>query len=158
MRLTRCALARSLRQCQGGAHSDGGEKLVWLAGLPAFIAYFLMALAMSVAYLIVYERITPHPEYALIAKGNAAAAVGQGLSLLGFAIPLASAIYHTHAILECVLWGAIALGVQVTAYFLAGFAQHRLADRIAANDMAAAIWLGCVSLSSGVLSAACMSY
>lgn len=129
-----------------------------LAGVPPFVAYFLAAIALCVVYMVVYDRITPHPELELMTKGNAAAAVAQGIGLVGFAIPLASAIYNTHSILESMLWGFIALVTQVAAFFLAGLAQRNLSDRIAAGEMAAAVWLGFVSLAAGILSAACMSY
>ena len=129
-----------------------------LAGVPPFVAYFLAATALCVLVLLAYDRVTPHPEQELMAKGNAAAAVAQGMSLVGFSIPLASAIYNTHSILESMLWGVIALVTQVAAFFLAGLAQRNLSNRIAAGEMAAAVWLGFVSLATGILSAACMSY
>jgi uncharacterized membrane protein YjfL (UPF0719 family) len=37
-----------------------------LAGLPAFLVYFCIAIIAVVAYLLVYTRITPHNEFQLI--------------------------------------------------------------------------------------------
>jgi putative membrane protein len=129
-----------------------------LAGLPAFAIYFIVSVALCVVFLIVYIRIAPHEEFELIAHhGNASAAVALGMSLVAFAIPLASAIYHSAHILDCIVWGVVSLLVQIAAFLLARIGQPNLSKRIANNELAAALWLGFVSLAAGVLSAASMS-
>jgi len=129
-----------------------------LMGLPAFAAYFVTAVALSVLYLIVYMRVTPHDEYDLIVhEHNASAALALGMSLIGFAIPLAGAISHSANILDSVVWGVAALIVQIVAYYLARLAHPNISEAIRQNAMASALWLGFVSIAAGVLSAACMS-
>jgi putative membrane protein len=129
-----------------------------LAGLPAFAAYFATAVALCILYLVVYTKITPHDEYDLIVhEHNATAAIALGLSLLGFSIPLASAILHSVNILDCVIWGIVALIVQLIAYFLARLAHPHISEAIRQNALASGLWLGLVSVVAGILSAACMS-
>jgi len=129
-----------------------------LAGLPAFLAYFVAALALCVAYLFVYTRITAHDEFELIVREqNASAALALGMSLLGFAIPLASAISHSANIIDCVIWGIVALVVQTAAYFLARLVHPDVSLAIHQNHLASALWLGFVSVVAGFLSAACMT-
>jgi putative membrane protein len=128
-----------------------------LAGLPAFLVYFGVSAAIVVAYLFIYTRMTPHDEFGLIRENVPAAAVALGLSLLGFVLPVASAIAHAANILECVVWSLIALAVQVLAYFVAQVVDPHLSKRIAAGELASAIWLGLVSVAFGVLSAASMT-
>ena len=128
-----------------------------LAGLPAFLVYFCVAAAIVAAYLFIYTRITPHDEFGLIRENVPAAAVALGLSLLGFVLPVASAIAHSANIVECVVWSIIALVVQLIAYFVAQVVDPHLAKRIAAGELASAIWLGFVSVTFGVLSAASMT-
>jgi putative membrane protein len=65
-----------------------------LAGLPAFLVYFCTAITAVVAYLLVYTRITLHNEFQLIRDNDPAAAIALGLSLLGFTLPVVSAIAH----------------------------------------------------------------
>src|SRR5262245_3975192 len=89
-----------------------------LSGLPAFVAYFCVTLLLAGGYLYVYMRITAHNEMELIRKDVPGAAVSLGLSLLGFALPVASAVAHSANILDCVIWGVIALVVQVIIYFM----------------------------------------
>jgi putative membrane protein len=129
-----------------------------LAGLPAFLAYFCTALVAVVLYLVIYTGITAHKEFDLIAKNVPGAAVALGLSLLGFALPLASAMAHAANLIDCAIWAVIGLVVQIVVYFIVRIPVHELSARIAAGEMAAAIWLGLASLSAGVLSAAAMTY
>jgi uncharacterized membrane protein YjfL (UPF0719 family) len=84
-----------------------------LAGLPMFLAYFCTAFAAVIIYLFVYTLITPHDEFALIRANVSGAAIALGLSLLGFALPLASVIAHTENLIDCMIWSLIALVVQV---------------------------------------------
>ena len=129
-----------------------------LMGLPAFAAYFATAVALCILYLVVYTKITPHREYDLIVhEHNASAAIALGLSLLGFSIPLASAILHSANILDCVIWEVVALIVQIIAYYLTRLAHPHISEAIRQNALASGLWLGLVSVVAGILSAACMS-
>jgi putative membrane protein len=140
------------------ATGEGTMVVSSLAGLPAFLVYFSVSAALVVAYLFIYTRITPHDEFGLIRANVPAAAVALGLSLLGFTLPVASAIAHSANIVDCVIWSVIALIVQVIAYFVAQIPDRDLSKRIAAGELASAFWLGLVSVTAGLLSAAAMSY
>jgi len=89
-----------------------------LAGLPAFLVYFCTAIIAVVAYLIVYTRVTPHNEFQLIRDNDPAAAIALGLSLLGFSLPVVSAIAHAANVVDCLIWSVITLAVQIVVYFL----------------------------------------
>jgi len=129
-----------------------------LAGLPAFLVYFCAGLIAIVAYLLIYTRITPHNEFQLIRDNDSAAAIALGLSLLGFVLPLVSAIAHSANVLDCLIWAVIALLVQVVVFYLVKIPVPNLSARIAGGELAAAIWLGLSSLAAGALNAACMIY
>ena len=129
-----------------------------LGGLPAFIAYFIAAMLLCVAFVLSYTATTPNNELQLIRDGNTAAALEVGMSLIGFSIPLASAIYHSDSLIDCLMWGLVALLAQLAAYLLARFAHRNLPASIAKNDVASGVFVGCISLAAGILNAACMSY
>jgi putative membrane protein len=129
-----------------------------LAGLPAFLAYFCTALVAVTLYLFVYTRVTPHNEFQLIRDNVPGAAISLGLSLLGFALPVVSAMTHAANILDCLIWSLIALIVQIAVYFIAKIPVPNLSNRIAAGELAPAIWLGLSSLAAGALNAASMIY
>jgi putative membrane protein len=92
-----------------------------LAGLPAFLVYFCTSLFAVVAYLFVYTRVTVHNEFQLIRDNDPAAAIALGLSLLGFVLPVVSAIAHAANVVDCLIWSAIALIVQIVVFFLVKF-------------------------------------
>src|SRR6476620_5002665 len=108
-----------------------------LAGLPAFLVYFCTAIIAVLAYLLVYARITPHNEFELIRNNNPAAAIALGLSLLGFSLPLVSAIAHSANVWDCMIWSAIALIVQIVVYYIVKIPVPNLSARIAAGELAA---------------------
>jgi putative membrane protein len=132
--------------------------LTSLAGLPAFLAYFAVSVVVVIGYLVVYTWITPHDEFALIRANVPGAAIALGSSLIGFALPVASAIAHSANIVDCLIWSIVGLAVQVLVYFLARIPDPRLSQRIAAGETASAIWLGAASIAGGMLSAATMTY
>jgi putative membrane protein len=129
-----------------------------LSGLPLFLLYFCVAVIVTTAYLFVYTRITSHDELELIRANVPGAAISLGLSLLGFALPVASAIAHAANVVDCIVWSIIALIVQVVVYYLVRIPVPDVSPRIAAGELAPAIWLGLASVTGGLLSAACMTW
>lgn len=129
-----------------------------LAGLPAFLVYFCTALVAVVAFLFVYTRITPHDEFQLIRDNVPSAAIALGLSLLGFVLPVVSAIAHSGHVWDCLIWSAVALIVQIAVFFVVRIPVPNLSAKIAAGEIAPAIWLGLASLAAGALNAASMIY
>ena len=128
-----------------------------LAGLPAFLVYFCTAIVAVVAYLFVYTRVTPHDEFQLIRDNVPGAAISLGLSLLGFTLPVISAMTHASNVFDCLIWSAIALIVQIAVYFIVKIPVPNLSTRIADGELAPAIWLGLSSLAAGALNAASMT-
>jgi putative membrane protein len=129
-----------------------------LAGLPAFLVYFCTGLVAVMLYLFVYTRVTAHDEFELIRHNVPSAAIALGLSLLGFVLPVASAIVHSANVWDCLIWSVIALIVQMAVYFIVRIPVPKLSERIGSGDLAPAIWLGLASLAAGVLNAASMVY
>ncbi|NEU13906.1 DUF350 domain-containing protein [Methylobacterium sp. BTF04] len=129
-----------------------------ISGLPAFLAYGAVASGLVALYLVVYLTATAHREIALIRQNNAAAALALGGSLVGYTLPLAVAIYNAQSILDCIVWGLLAIVVQGLVYFVVRLALPDLSQRIAAGEMAAAILLAAASLAGGIVDAASMTY
>ncbi|MBS0529328.1 MAG: DUF350 domain-containing protein [Proteobacteria bacterium] len=129
-----------------------------LAGLPAFLLYFCTGLIAVVLYLFVYTRVTPHDEFKLIRDNDPAAAIALGLSLVGFVIPVVSAITHTANVIDCLIWSVIALIVQIAVYYIVKIPVPNLSKQIAAGELAPAIWLGLSSVAAGAVNAASMVY
>ncbi len=128
------------------------------AGLPEFLAYLAVSAVLVLVYIVVYSTITPHNEFGLIRENNMAAAVAFSGSLLGFVTPLSAAVTNSTSLGDCVVWGLVALVVQIAAYLLLRVPVSNLSGRIAEGQIAAGIWLGAGSLAAGMVNAACMSY
>lgn len=130
----------------------------YLSGLGAFLIYFAVGVASAVVYFMVYTRITPHDELALIKDNNLAAAIAAMGSLIGFVLPVASAMSNSIDIVDCALWAAVAMIVQLLTYVVVRvLLMPRISSRIEAGEVAAGTTLGGISLAAGLLNAAAMS-
>lgn len=134
------------------------EKVVTsIAGLGLFGAHFAASLLLLLVFTIVYSLVTPYKEFELIGKGNTAAACSFTGALLGFAIPLASAVVHSVGLIDMVIWGFIALAVQVVTFFVVKLVFPALVADIPAGQVSKGLFLGAVSLVVGILNAASMT-
>ncbi len=125
--------------------------------LSEFLIFFVAAAVLTILFVLIYTRITRHNEIDLIKNNSTAASVAFSGSLIGFGLPLASTIINSVTVVEMVLWGIIALIVQVLTYLLIRLPMPRISERIEANEVAAGIWLGSCSLVAGILNAASMT-
>ncbi|MCK9380539.1 MAG: DUF350 domain-containing protein [Sulfuritalea sp.] len=130
----------------------------FLATLPNFLAYLGTALTLLAAFVTIYLYVTPYDEVALIRSNNMAAAVSLSGAILGFALPIANVIAHSDTLLDLAVWGAIAGIVQLLAWGVARVALPQLQEDIAAGRAAPATFVAALSLTVGLLNAACMTY
>ena len=126
-------------------------------GILPFLYHLGAGLLLTVAFIIIYIRITPYPEMDLIRSGNVAAACSLSGATLGFAIPLAQATAQSGNFMDMLMWARIALVVQLIVYVLVRMVVPNIARDIQDDKIAAGIFLGALSLASGLLSAASMS-
>lgn len=129
-----------------------------LSTLPAFLAYFGGALALTAAFLWVYMRVTPWDELRLIGAGNPAAAISLAGALLGFVMPLASVIAHAASWPDMIVWGIVALVVQALVCVIARISVPGLALAIETGKVPVATALAATSLAVGLLNAACITW
>ncbi len=125
--------------------------------IPWFLAYFGTALILTLVYMVVYMWVTPHDEIKLIRENNLAASLASVGSLIGFSLPLASAIAHSADLDDCAIWGVIAIIVQVVVFFMVRLPVPKISERIEKGETASGLWLGGASLTGGILNAACMT-
>jgi len=128
-----------------------------LAGLPAFLLYFSLSLALLVVFLAVYLAVTPYSELKLIREGNAAAAISLAGAIVGFVLPLARAVTQSVSALDLVAWGVVALVVQVVVFLLVGKLVPRFAEAIRNGQIAGASFLAALAVAVGLLNAASMT-
>ena len=130
----------------------------FLATLPNFLAYLGTAIVLLVAFVAIYLYVTPYDEINLIRTNNVAAAISLSGAVLGFAMPIANVIAHSDTLVDLAVWGVIAGIVQLLAWMVARVALPRLKEAIAAGQVAPAIFVAALSVTVGLINAACMTY
>ena len=133
-------------------------KTNYLDTLPAFLAYFGSAVALTALFLFLYTLVTPHREWALIRTGNNAAAISLSGAAIGFAIPFASVIIQSQNLIDMAIWALVVLVVQIGAYLVARILKPGLSAKIEAGDTAHGTVLAAIAVTAGILNAACMTY
>jgi putative membrane protein len=128
-----------------------------LSTFPNFAAYFAVGGALTALFVALYSNMTPHREIALIRAGNVAAAIALTGALVGFVIPLASVVAHSAGIIDLAVWGTVALAVQLSGFIVTRLLLPGLPHSIEAGNTASATLLAGISLSLGLLNAACMT-
>lgn len=129
-----------------------------LEGFGAFLLHFVLSIVFVLVYLGVYVHVTPYREFALIRQGSAAAAASLSGSLLGFVLPLASAVIHSVNPWDMAIWAVVAIVVQIVVYLVVRLLLPGIVRHIPEGRVGAGVFLGAVSLAAGILNAACMTY
>lgn len=127
-------------------------------GALAFLLAFVVAGLFTLAFKVVYQIVTPYRERELIRQGNTAAAIALVGALIGYVLPLASALSHTVSLVEFVAWALLAGVIQIIAFTLVRMiALPDVKARIENGEVAVGVYLAGVSVAVGVLNAACMT-
>lgn len=129
-----------------------------LAGIPAFAMYFVASVAMLFAFMKVYTLITPHDEVVLIKDNNPVAALTYAGAIIGFVLPLASASINSVALVDYLVWAAVAAVVQIATFLVFRIFYPRVSERIREGQVAVGVKLAAVSVAVGILNAASMTY
>ena len=133
----------------------------WFAfqtGATAFVIAFALAGVFTLAFKLIYQWVTPYHERTLIRDGNPAAAIALGGALIGYVLPLASALSHTVSLMEFAAWATLAGVIQIVVFVIVSkLAFKNLAERIEKGEIASSIYLASISICVGLLNAACMT-
>lgn len=129
-----------------------------LAGLGPFVVYVGLSLGLIALYAAVYMLATAHDELGQIRRNNPAAAIAFAGSMIGYTLPLAVAAQHSATLLVFLVWGVVAIVVQVAIYWFFRLLMLRdVSTRIDRGEVAAGILLGAASLAGGIVDAAAMA-
>lgn len=124
----------------------------------AFVVAFLAAGVFTILFKVIYQLATPHNEKALIREGNVAAAITLGAALIGYILPLSSALEHTVTLLEFAAWAVLAGVIQIVTFLgVRQIVMRDLSERVARGETAAAIYMASISIGVGLLNAACIT-
>jgi putative membrane protein len=126
-----------------------------------FISFFLTALVLVVVFLYLYALVTPYDDYKLIFEdNNIAAALGFGGAIIGVSIPLYSALVNSVSYTDFVIWGVIAILIQLIFALVVTriSGKYSLESKISQGVVPVGILMAFLSICIGLLNAGSMSY
>ena len=127
--------------------------------LPAIVNYATHLIASAIllgVFFVIYTKVTPFDELALIHAGKGGAAWSLGGALVGFSLTLGSAIVHNATLVEVVMWAVAAMIVQIIVFTVASRLMHTVRTEIErAMSRWAASWARCRSSPGSSTPPAC---
>jgi putative membrane protein len=132
--------------------------LDYLAAVPNFLIYLATSGALLIAFMAAYMLATPQQDLALIRKGNVCASLVFSGTLLGFALPLASAVAHSVNLTDLVLWSVVACVVQGIVSLVLRFVIHDLRSHVEEDCVSVGVMMASMKIAAGLLNAAAMTY
>ena len=129
----------------------------FLSGLPILLLHFALTLIMLTLGAIIYVMVTPYHEIDLIKNGNTAAALSLAGALVGMGIPLSVAMAGSVNAFDILIYGAVAIILQLVAYRITDIVIKGLPQRIENGEVSAAITMVGIKLSISLINAAAVS-
>jgi putative membrane protein len=126
------------------------------SGLPVLLLQFVICIALLVVGVLVYTKVTPFRELELLREGNVAAATVLSGAVIALAIPLAALLATTRAVLDIVVWGIVAILLQLVTVVIVCHVMRRMRLTIDDGDLAAALPISAAQLAIALLNAAGM--
>ena len=123
-------------------------------GFPAFLLMTGTAGVLLLLASTIYILLTPWKELALVRGGNGAAGLALAGAIAGLAIPIASCLASSLTLLDLLLWGTVALLLQLLTYRIIDMVLRDIPTRIQNDEAGAAIVLIAAKISVAMLLAA----
>jgi putative membrane protein len=127
------------------------------AGLPVLLLHFVATLVLLGVGVAIYTAITPFHEQRLVKGGNLAAGILFAGTLVALALPLAATLATSQVLLDILIWGGVALLLQLAAFGLAAVLLKDLRSMIEAGNLAAALTVVGVQWAIALLNAGAMA-
>ena len=129
----------------------------YLSTFPHFVTLFGMGILLLGVFWSLHTFLTPHDELTLIRQGNVSAAVLLVCVLLGFALPVASALSHSVSLMSLAQWGVVAMVIQLLTFAVSRLLFSSLVEDISKDRISVALFAGGLALTVGILNAAAMA-
>lgn len=123
-------------------------------GFPAFLLMTGTAGLLLLVASTIYVLLTPWKELALVRGGNGAAGLALAGAIIGLAIPMASCLASSLSMIDLVLWGGVALLMQLLTYRIIDMILKDIPKRIQNDEAGAAIVLVASKIAVAVIIAA----
>ncbi len=128
-----------------------------LSAIVGYATHVIAAAILLGVFIFIYTRITPFDEIALIHAGEVSAALSLGGAVVGFSLTLGASIVYNASLFGVIGWAVVAMVAQVVVYAVASRLMHTVKTEIERGNTAMGGFIGALSLSAGVINAACLS-
>jgi putative membrane protein len=125
--------------------------------LPTLLAQFGITVILLAIGVALYQILTPFHERSLVAQGNSAAGIVLTGAILALAIPLASTLATSTALIDIVLWGIVGLVLQLVTLLVVALTLRGLKEQIERGNDAAALTLAATQVAVALLNAGAMA-
>ena len=126
------------------------------SGLPKLIIQFVTCAVLLAIGVAIYVRVTPFREREMVEHGNAAAGTMLAGAILALAIPLAAMLATSGTFLDVLVWGIVALILQLITLGVVALVMRNFRTMIEGGNIAAAVTLAGAQISVALLNAAAM--
>lgn len=135
-----------------------------------FLLYLVVTIPILAVGIYIFVMTTPYKEFELIKNGSQtddpkkmaaakAASHDLGGKVIGLAIVLASAVYHSVNLWDLVVWGFVGIVFQVLVFYLFEWiTPFKVVSEIPNGNVSVGIFASRLSIAAGLLMAALISY
>jgi putative membrane protein len=127
------------------------------AGLPVLVLQSAVALALLAGGVATYMAVTPFHEMRLVRAGNVAGGVVLMGAVVALAIPLAATLATSLVTLDILLWGLVAVVLQLLAFVVIAAAMRGLRAMIEAGNVAAGLVVAGAQIAVALINAGAMA-
>ncbi len=126
----------------------------FVKGFPQFLLHEGVTLALLITGCIVHVLLTPMKEMKLIREGNISAAISVAAVIGGLALPMSACLETAKSVYDVLIWGAVAILLQLLVFRLVDLVLRDLSKRIERNEIGAALVLASVKIAAAMVLAA----
>ncbi len=127
-----------------------------LAALPIFASHLVLAIVILVSGIGLYIAITPYHELKLVKAGNRAASIVLSGAIVGLAIPVSEALRHSLGLYDILIWGVVAISVQLITYGGVNLILRGIKPHIENDEFPPALTLAACQIAVGLMNGAAM--
>jgi putative membrane protein len=128
----------------------------FVKGFPQFLLHGGVTLALLLAGCVVHVLLTPMKEMRLIRAGNVSAGISVGAVIVGLAVPMSACLATAATVYDILIWGVVAILLQLLAFRVADLLLHDLPKRIERDEIGAALVLAGVKIAAAMVMAAAL--
>ena len=128
----------------------------FVAGFPEFLMQGGITLGLLITGCIVHVLLTPMKEMKLIRAGNVSAGISVSAVIVGLGLPMSACLATATSIYDILIWGVVAILLQLLAFRVADLILRDLPKRIERDEIGAALVLAAVKIAAAMVMAAAL--